>query len=167
LKAASWILTGLFALTLVWSLSQMPSPGDPTAPLSVHISSRYASQSVMETGFTHPLPAVLGDYRSFDMILLSLLSLGACLVRWGSAREQESKLPPLRRLFFVLSVLGSMILMGLGFYTLFKGCRFLDYECWVRFAPPSMARVLGAEWSLGLTAFVFLLSFFVRSKGKS
>ncbi len=166
MKAASWILTGLFALLLVWSLSQMPSPGDPTAPLSVHISSRYASQSASETGFNNPLSAVLGDYRSFDLVLLSLLSLGACLVGWGSAREQESQLPPLRRLFFVLCVLGSLALIGLGFYTLFKGCRFLDYECWVQFAPPAAARVLGAEWSLGLALLVFFLSFFVRSKGK-
>lgn len=166
MKTVSWFLAGFFALAFAWSLSQMPLPGDPTAPLSVHVSARYAAQSGMETGFSTPLPAVLGDYRSFDLVLLSLLAVGACLLRWGIAREPDSHPPPLQSLVFVLCLLGSLAVLALGFLSLYKGCRFLDYECWVQFTSPLKARVWGATGALGLTAFACLLSLLIRSKGK-
>lgn len=166
MKAVSWFLTGFFALAFASSVTQMPSPGDPTAPLSVHVSARYAAQSAMETGWATPLYAVLGDYRSFDLVLLSLLALGACLLKWGSAREQDIPQPPLRSLAFLFCVLGSLALLGLGFFSIAKGCRFLDYECWAQFAPPVKARVWAAAAALGLAFLVFLLSFAVRAKGK-
>jgi len=167
LRAASWFLTGFFALALAWSLTQMPLPGDPTAPLSVHVSARYASQSGTETGLTHPLLAVLGDYRSFDLILLCLLAAGACLLRWGSAREQDSRLSPVRSLLFAVSLLASLALLGLGFFSLYKGCRFLDYECWALIISPLKTRVMGAAWAIGLTFLALLFSFMIRSKVKA
>jgi hypothetical protein len=166
LKAVSWFLTGLFALALAWSVSQMPLPGDPTVPLSVHVSTRYASQAGTETGFKNPLFAVMGDYRSFDLILLALMAAGACLLRWGSAREQDSRLPPVRNLFFILSFLGFLALLALGSFSLYEGSRFLDYECWAQFASPVKARVLGATWALGLASLVYIFLFLIRSKGK-
>ena len=166
MKAVSWFLTGFFALAFAWSLAQMPIPGDPTAPLSVHVSARYAAQSGMETGWATPFFAVLGDYRSFDLVLLSLLAVGACLLRWGSAREQDPPLPALQILAFLFCVLGTLALLGLGFFSMAKGCRFLDYECWTQFFPPVKARVWGATASVVLAAAVILLSFMVRSKGK-
>jgi hypothetical protein len=66
LKVASFVLTLFFILAFAGALSLMPAPGDITAPLSVHVSARYDAQSALETGWTLPLAAVLGDYRSFD-----------------------------------------------------------------------------------------------------
>ncbi len=166
MKAVSWILTGFFALVFAWSLTQVPLPGDVTAPLSVHVSARYETQSMAETGISHPILAVLSDYRSFDLFLLSLLAVGACLLRWECSQDPNIEMPFLPGIFSFITILMSLALLGLGLFSVMKGCRFLDYECWTLFAPPIRARVLGAAWALGLAMGAYVLSFLVRSKGK-
>ncbi len=167
MKAASWVLTLFFILAFAGALSLMPAPGDITAPLSVHVSARYEAQSAVETGWALPLAAVLGDYRSFDLLLFSLLAMGAWLLRWGSAQAMNVQLSRLQGMGLLLCAVGSLGLLIIGYLSILKGCRFLDYECWALFTTPDKARVLGAAWVLGLAIIAFLPFLIIRAKGKT
>jgi hypothetical protein len=144
----------------------MPAPGDITAPLSVHVSARYEAQSTVETGWSLPLAAVLGDYRSFDLLRFSLLAMGAWLLRWGAAQAMNGRLTVVQGVGFLLCVVGSGALLVVGFLSLMKGNQFLDYECWALFTAPEKARVLGAAWALGLASIATLPFLIIRAKGK-
>jgi hypothetical protein len=166
LKAASWLLTLLFILAFAGALSLLPAPGDITAPLSVHVSARYEAQSAVETGWALPLAAVLGDYRSFDLLLFSLLAMGAWLLRWGAAQSTNVQLTGIQGVGLLICAVGSLALLIIGAFSILKGCRFLDYECWALFTTPEKARVLGAAWARGLASIAVLLFLVIHSKGK-
>jgi hypothetical protein len=132
---------------LVFALSQIPPPGVSPSILSTHIESRYQQRSEAETGIHSPLGAVLTDYRSFDLLAVSLLSFTAALGLIFLFTH-----PPGKAFLFlpmVALVLGLLLSLGLGLGCLALGTNFLDFEALAAYFPPSRARLDGGLLLLG------------------
>ena len=53
---------------LLYSTSDMPTFGDPNAPVHTHVAPRYIEQSGEEVGIPNIVTSVLASYRSFDTL---------------------------------------------------------------------------------------------------
>ncbi len=53
---------------LLYSTSDMPTFGDPNAPVHTHVAPRYIDQSGEEVGIPNIVTSVLASYRSFDTL---------------------------------------------------------------------------------------------------
>lgn len=53
---------------LIYSTSDMPAFGDPSAPVHNHVAPRYIEQSGQEIGIPNIVTSVLASYRSFDTL---------------------------------------------------------------------------------------------------
>ncbi len=59
------VVLGTGAL-LIYGTLDMPSYGDPLAPIHHHVAPRYIADSLTETGVPNIVTAVLASYRGFD-----------------------------------------------------------------------------------------------------
>jgi hypothetical protein len=151
LKVAAFIFTLLLGSVLYNAADLLPKPGDPQAVLSVHVSSRYLERSAVETGLSNATPAVLADYRGFDLLAL-------CFLFFLAAAVFLSLLPAGRRfhLGIVLSLLGVGLGLALGFFCVKGGSNFLDYEPLAASVNHALARATGSRL-LGFAALFSLL----------
>lgn len=150
MKTASWILSLLLAVLLVYSFAQVPT-GDSIR--SLHVASRYQQSAEMETGIHSQAGAILADYRSTDLLAAAMLFSTAALCALFFFNQ-----PPGFFAFFpafLLLALGVLSTLGLGFLCLWNGGNFLDYEGLASWLGPLNARPEGALALLGGT----LLSF--------
>lgn len=67
------------AAVLATRLSSLPEFGAATAPAHQHIAPRYWRDRPVETGAANMIAAVLGTYRSFDLIALGSVILVAAI----------------------------------------------------------------------------------------
>lgn len=137
-KKASWLLALLLGALLFYAWSQVPTQGD--SPLTLHLSNRYIQKAETETGIHSPAGAVAGDYRGFDLFasgFLFSLSALCLLLFWPRAPRVSDYFPAI----FWLG--GAVLTLGLGFFTLFHGSNFLDYEALGLIGNASQARLNG------------------------
>lgn len=147
MKTLSWILSFLLAVLLFFAFRQIPSPREGYNILSTHIGSRYQQRSEAETGIHSPVGAVLADYRGFDLLscgfLFFLAGLGILFFF-----PQQPRFEPRLLGYGVLS-LGLLLVLGLGFFCIWGGSDFLDYEALTLYFPSTRARLDGALILLG------------------
>lgn len=55
-------------IALLYSVSDMPTFGDPAAPVHTHVAPRYIEQSGEEIGIPNIVTSVLASYRGFDTL---------------------------------------------------------------------------------------------------
>ncbi len=146
LKTASWILSLLLALLLIYSFAQVPA-GDSIRAL--HVASRYQQRSGMETGIHSRTGAILADYRSPDLLTVATLFFTAALCVLLFFNQPPKILDFLSS--FLLLALGVLLTLGMGFLCLRTGGNFLDYESLVSWVGPLNARLDGSLALLGGT----------------
>jgi hypothetical protein len=162
MKTASWFLALILAATLLYGDRLLPKPGEEISLITQHVSLRFVRQCGQETGLPQALPAVLADYRSFDLFtIILLLTLAALFCLW--LLISKGKVPRLGNILFSLAGLGWVLFLGLAF--LFYGSNFLDYEPLSAFFKPELARPAGMLClALGfLLALAGALAAFLRS----
>ena len=144
MKTASWFLSPLLGVMLVYSFSQVPVTG-PDSALMIHVESRYQQKGWEETRIGNPKSetlAVLTDYRSLDLWAATLLflatALGLNLLFSPPPKAWELALPVL----FLAT--GCLLVLGIGFLPLRKGSNFLDYEALAAWLASDRARPEGA-----------------------
>ncbi|HXL72067.1 MAG TPA: hypothetical protein VN963_00440 [bacterium] len=140
-----WILLLLLSATLFHGLVSLPPPGD-TNP-TFHAASRYLDRSADETGFTCSFLAVLLDYRSFDLVLLSLFFMSVTLMALLLSAVENLPLRVSGRVWTWASLSSSLTLLVVGSIGLKDGSNFMDYEFWAGVFGSS-ARAYGA-WITG------------------
>ena len=151
MKIAPWFLALAMAVVLLYGDTLLPKPGGEVSLLTQHVSLRYTRQCAQETGLAQALPAVLADYRGFDLLTVSLLlSLAALFCLWSV--KSNGKIPGLATIFFTL--LGLAFCLVLGTAGLLRGDNFLDYEPLAAYFKPVLARQAG----MLVLALGFLLS---------
>ena len=154
-------MTLLLGALLFFSFSHLPLQGNSNILID-HVSSRYAERGLAETGIQSPLAALMADYRSFDLLVVSILftvsALAVLLVTGGTAKS----FPLFPGLFWL--GLGTLLVLGVGFLCLKEGSNFLDYEALAFWTDPHRARANGALLLIGGTLLCLggLLSLFIR-----
>jgi hypothetical protein len=123
-----WIPLLLLGAILFHGLVSLPPSGD-TNP-TFHVASRYLDHGADETGFTCSFLAVLLDYRSFDLVLLSLFFMSVTLMALLLSAVENLPLRLSGRLWTWVSLGSSLILLVLGSIGLKDGSNFMDYEFW-------------------------------------
>ncbi len=63
--AAIAIITGAL---LIYGTLDMPSYGDPNAPINTHVAPRYLNESAKEIGIPNVVTSVLASYRGYDTL---------------------------------------------------------------------------------------------------
>lgn len=73
------VITGA---VLIYGTLDMPSFGDPEAPIHQHVAPRYITQAQTETGVPNMVTAVLASYRGFDTLfeIVVILTAGIGLI---------------------------------------------------------------------------------------
>jgi hypothetical protein len=131
-------------VVLLFACVQFPHPSDPSSTLSLHVSSRFTESAVKETGLAG-VSAVLGDYRSFDLLVLSFLFFTSALlglvVLYGEKPLAFNR-PALAGLF--IAFLGVGLGLMVGTYCFYQGSNFMDYEPWVLLFKPGTSRWVGS-----------------------
>jgi multisubunit Na+/H+ antiporter MnhB subunit len=142
LKRLSWVLILILGAGSFYALTFLPSSSGPQP--TFHVASRFMERGTQETGFSSHTLAVLADYRSFDLILLSFIFLIGTLM--ASLLCLTEKTPVRAGWVFLnsISILSVVMLLGVGLVCLKKGGNFLDYEVWSHF--------LGSSWSRARSA---------------
>jgi multicomponent Na+:H+ antiporter subunit B len=86
------ILTGMM---LAYGTLDMPSYGDPNAPIHRHVAPHYLQESVDEIGIPNVVTSVLASYRSYDTFgettVVLTAAVGAILLLGGSAGSRSRK----------------------------------------------------------------------------
>jgi hypothetical protein len=153
LKFFFWFLTLALGILLLVACTFLPVPGDPHIPVSIHVASRFMEKGTQETGFSNLTAAVLTDYRSFDLLILSCMGLALGLLAYPLAFPQlgESHKP---RISLGFCLIGPWVIVGLGILCMMGGSNLLDYEPLTQWFDPSQARQAGGAivfLGLGLT----------------
>jgi len=130
MKKNAWILTFFFGILLFYALYGLPPIGDPNSAAWVHVSSRYIERGALETGQPHLVMAILSDYRSFDLWILSLfiLTLGLIGLRLGLGKANDRRARSDRRKALGAVLSGPCLGLLVGLLCLAGGGNFLDYE---------------------------------------
>jgi hypothetical protein len=140
MKTASWFLALILAATLLYGDRLLPKPGEEVSLITQHVSLRFTRQCGQETGLPQALPAVLADYRGFDLFTVSLLlTLAALFCLWYLG--PKGHVPKPGGFFLSLAGLGGCLFLGMA--CLFCGSNFLDYEPLAAFFRPELARPIG------------------------
>jgi hypothetical protein len=153
-RSRVWILLFLLGAILFHGLISLPPKGD-TNP-TFHVASRYLDRGSDETGFHSSFLAVLLDYWSFDLILLSLFFLSVTLMAFLFSAVENLPFRPSEWLWSWISLLSSLALLVLGWVGLKDGSNFMDYEFWSGIFGPS-ARSRGA-WITGALVLLTVVS---------
>jgi multicomponent Na+:H+ antiporter subunit B len=69
LKTLALLATLVTGALLLYGTKDFPAWGDPQAPASAYLSPHYIEDAVEETHVPNIVTAILGDYRSFDTML--------------------------------------------------------------------------------------------------
>jgi multicomponent Na+:H+ antiporter subunit B len=80
-----WVVLAVvlvFGAELAGLMAALPPWGDPAAPAAVHVSPRYLTGAVPETGTPNAVTAVLADYRSYDTLIETVVIFTAGLGCW-------------------------------------------------------------------------------------
>lgn len=142
---------------MLYACAQLPGTLDPSSPLASHVTNRFLERAAQETGWPHPVPAILCDYRGFDLFVLAVFFLGVVWLNLLLGLEEDSHLSLRGRngKAMLLGLLGSGIGLFLGMYSLWKGYNFLDFDPLAFLFKPALARRAGSAL-LGLGAFLAL-----------
>ena len=76
--------------TLIATTQSLPPWGDPASPPSRHVSPRYITRTVAETGTPNAVTAVLGDYRGYDTLIETVVIFSAGVGGWLLLRRRDS-----------------------------------------------------------------------------
>jgi len=160
LKNVSWFLALLLGALLFYGLSSLPPRNSPI--LTDHVSSRYVERGEAETGIHSIWVAVLGDYRSFDLLAVSVLFTVTALGILAAGAGTAKTFPILPGLLWL--GLGTALSLGLGLLPLKNDGNFLDFEILAFWTDPHRARSQGALLLMAgaLLCLAGLLSLFVR-----
>jgi len=83
---------------LVYGTLDMPSYGDPDAPVHHHVAPRYLTESITEVGMPNIVTSVLASYRGFDtfgeVTVVFTALVGVLILLAGRRRRKEDNLPP-------------------------------------------------------------------------
>src|SRR5690606_5234834 len=86
-------LVSLTGLALVWGTLDLPSYGDPDAPIHHHVAPRYIEQSPVEIGIPNMVASILASYRGFDTLgevtVVFTAGLGVLLLLGGRRKRGE------------------------------------------------------------------------------
>ncbi|HUF94389.1 MAG TPA: DUF4040 domain-containing protein [Candidatus Limnocylindria bacterium] len=63
--------------------------GDPASPPSRHVSPRYITQTVAETGTPNTVTSVLADYRAYDTLIETVVIFSAGVGGWLLLRRRQ------------------------------------------------------------------------------
>jgi multicomponent Na+:H+ antiporter subunit B len=80
---------------MVYGTMDMPSFGDPTAPVQTHVAPEYLSQSPAEIGVPNVVTAILASYRGYDtmgevaVVFTAGIGVLALLGRLRRRRDQK------------------------------------------------------------------------------
>ncbi len=83
------VVVALTGATLIYGSLDMPSFGDPEAPIQQHVAPRYLEEGQQRTGVPNIVTAVLASYRGFDTLgeVMVIFTAGiGVLLALGSAR---------------------------------------------------------------------------------
>ena len=149
-----WIVLLLLGALLFYGLVSLPPTGDMNP--TFHVASRYLDRAAEETGFSSSFLAIFLDYRSFDLVLLSLFFLAVTLIVLLFCVVENLPIRLLKWRWASISLLSSLILLVLVLMGLKNGSNFMDYEFWAVFFGPS-ARIHGA-WITGGLVFITLIA---------
>lgn len=67
---------------LLMIIQSLPRWGDPQSPPSVHVSPRYLTHTVAETGTRNAVTSVLADYRGYDTLIETVVIFSAGIGGW-------------------------------------------------------------------------------------
>jgi multicomponent Na+:H+ antiporter subunit B len=67
---------------LLMVLEPLPPWGDPTSAPAVHVSPRYLTETLAETGTPNAVTSVLADYRSYDTLIETVVIFAAGAGAW-------------------------------------------------------------------------------------
>jgi multicomponent Na+:H+ antiporter subunit B len=85
------LLTGLL---LAYGTLDMPSYGDPNAPIQTHVAPHYLERSETEIGIPNVVTSVLASYRGYDTFgettVVLAAAVGAILLLGGSASRSRA-----------------------------------------------------------------------------
>ena len=90
-KGSKWldvlykVMAGLIAVLIIWALigvaAELPSVGDPSAPVVNEVVERYSEKGLEETGAVNIVAGMILDYRAFDTLGESnVLFIAVCSV---------------------------------------------------------------------------------------
>ena len=78
---------------MMYGASDLPPFGDPSTPPHTHVSPRYIEKAFEETHAANQVTAVLADYRGFDTLFETAVTLIAglavALILWPEHRERD------------------------------------------------------------------------------
>jgi len=139
LAAAAGTLKGV----LSW-----PDAGTDAFPPRIHVSPRYLERSVLETGRSNPLSAVLWDYRAFDLWFWIFTALAAwatfTTIRPTDPDKKGKFVHPAGTMVAWALVGCAFLAWALGVVPAWQGGFFLDYETLPLPVGPAHARALAA-----------------------
>jgi multicomponent Na+:H+ antiporter subunit B len=95
-----FILTMLTGAVLINATFDMPSYGDPNAPIHQHVAPRYINESGREIGVPNIVTSVLASYRGYDTLgEVTVIFTAACgvLALLGRRRRQSGQSPGMVR----------------------------------------------------------------------
>jgi len=93
LAVAVVLVTGA---ALVYGTLDMPSYGDPNAPIHGHVAPRYLEESMGEVGMPNVVTSVLASYRGYDTLgeVVVIFTAGiAVLLLLGGRKAKRADLP--------------------------------------------------------------------------
>ena len=80
---------------LIFGTLDMPSYGDPTAPIHQHVAPRYLADAERETTVPNVVTAVLASYRGFDtmgeLAVIFTAGIGVLLLLGGARKRREGQ----------------------------------------------------------------------------
>jgi multisubunit Na+/H+ antiporter MnhB subunit len=62
------VFLAVITFTLVVTVLEMPTFGDPANPTNNRVPERYVQESINETGALNVITAIITDYRAFDTL---------------------------------------------------------------------------------------------------
>jgi multicomponent Na+:H+ antiporter subunit B len=89
------IVVMVMGAALVYGTVDIPSFGDPEAPVHKHVAPRYLEQGEEETGVPNIVTAVLASYRGFDTMgevaVILTAGIGVMLLLGGRAARRKNE----------------------------------------------------------------------------
>lgn len=73
LKLLALVSTFITGAVLMYSTKDFPNWGDPNSPANAHLSPHYIENAAKTTNTPNLVTAVLGDYRSYDTMLETIV----------------------------------------------------------------------------------------------
>ncbi len=81
---------------LIFGTLDMPSYGDPTAPIHQHVAPRYLADAERETSVPNVVTAVLASYRGFDtmgeLAVIFTAGIGVLLLLGGARKRRNGQI---------------------------------------------------------------------------